>query len=337
MTNPVNRQVLLAARPKGYPVESDFQMSDSPMPVPEAGQVLVRNLWLSLDPYQRGRMNDAPSYAPSVAIGQVMTGGTVGRVVTNRHPGFSEGDIVEGLLGWQAYAVSGSPALRKVDPELAPISTALGIIGMPGLTAYFGLFDVCRPEPGDTVVVSAASGAVGAVVGQLAKMMGCRVVGTAGSDQKVDYITRELGFDLGINYKTQDPHQSLPAACPDGVNVYFDNVGGAVTDAVLENLADQARIAICGQISQSNLETPELGPRNLRTLLTHRARMEGFTVYGYADRFEPARRRLAYWVREELLKYREDVVEGLENAPGALIGQMKGENFGKLLVKFSDT
>ena len=261
MVEGVNRQVVLAARPVGYPQEQDFQVRDAPMPALGERQVLVRNLWLSLDPYQRGRMSDAPSYTPSAEIGDVMTGGTVGRIVASNSGDFATGEIVQGQLGWQDYAVSNGSNLRKLDPSQAPVSTALGILGMPGLTAYFGLFEVGRPKPGDTVVVSAASGAVGAVVGQLAKMAGCRVVGTAGTQQKIDYITGELGFDAGINYKTEDVGIRLEEACPDGVDVYFDNVGGFVTDAVMEVLAYRARIAICGQISQYNLETPDNGPR----------------------------------------------------------------------------
>lgn len=336
MVEGVNHQVVLAARPVGYPQEQDFQMRDAPMPDLGERQVLVRNLWLSLDPYMRGRMSDAPSYTASVEIGDVMVGGTVGRVVASNSRDFATGDIVQGQLGWQDYAVSNGTNLRKLDPDQAPVSTALGVLGMPGLTAYFGLFEVCRPKPGDTVVVSAASGAVGAVVGQLAKMAGCRVVGTAGTREKIDYITGELGFDVGINYRTEDVRARLEAACPDGVDVYFDNVGGLVTDAVLELLAYRARVAICGQMSQYNLETPDTGPRNLRNLLTKQATVEGFIVGRFADRNDEALRRLTRWVREGRLKYREDVVDGLENAPRAFMGLMRGENFGKQLIRVSE-
>ncbi|MDP6351682.1 MAG: NADP-dependent oxidoreductase [Alphaproteobacteria bacterium] len=332
----VNRQVTLAARPRGVPKESDFEVIEAPVPEPRHGEVLVRTLWLSLDPYQRGRMNDTKSYASSVRIGQPMVAGGVGRVEKSLSDAFAEGDIVEGYLGWQDYARAPGTALRKVDPELAPIQTASGVLGMPGLTAYFGLLEIGRPRPGDTVVVSAASGAVGAVVGQIAKIMGCRVVGTAGSDAKVAYITDELGFDVGINYKTEDIGAAIAAACPSGIDVYFDNVGGAVTDAVLANLADRARVAICGQISQYNLEGSELGPRNLRFLLVHQAKMEGFLVFQFASRYEQGRRRLAQWIRDGRLKYKEHVIEGLEAAPRAFIGLMNGENFGKLLIKVAD-
>ena len=226
--------------------------------------------------------------------------------------------------------------LRRLDPKPAPISTALGILGMPGLTAYFGLFEIGRPEPGDTVVVSAASGAVGAVVGQLAKMAGCRVVGIAGTAAKIDYIVNELGFDQGVNYRDEEFPDRLAGACPEGVNVYFDNVGGEVSDAVFELLADRARVALCGQISQYNLEAPDLGPRNLRSLVGKQVKVEGFLVSRFANRAEMARQRLTRWLLEGKLKYREDVVEGLWNAPNALIGMMHGSNFGKLLIKVSE-
>lgn len=328
-----NRRIVLASRPVGYPRESDFRLEEAPIPQPQEGEVLVKALWLSLDPYMRGRMRAARSYAPSVEIGQVIVGGVVGRVVQSRTPAFQVGDIVEGNLGWQEYACADPRILRKVDPSLAPISTALGVLGMPGMTAYFGFLEVGKPRPGDTVVVSAASGAVGQVVGQIARIMGCRVVGTAGSDAKVDYIVNELGYHVGINYKTQDVGRALDEACPEGIDVYFDNVGGPITDAVMERLATGARIVICGQISQYNLEEPEVGPRNLWALIRSQARMEGFLVYQFAGRYDEARRRIARWIREGKIKYKEDVVEGLEQAPRAFIGLMRGENFGKLLVK----
>ena len=280
----------------------------------------------------RGRMREGPSYATPVQVGEVMTGGVVGRIVESRTPELSVGDIVDGSLGWQEYAVARPGQLRKVDPSLAPISTAVGVLGMPGMTAYFGLLDVGQPEVGDTLVVSAASGAVGQVVGQIGKIMGCRVVGTAGSDDKVDFIVNELGFDAGINYKTQDVPSALAEACPDGIDVYFDNVGGPVTDAVLQLINVHARISVCGQISQYNLPEPELAPRQMGILIQKQARMEGFLVFNFAHKHEHARQRMAEWIRSGQLKYREDVVEGLENAPRAFIGMMSGENFGKLLV-----
>ncbi len=333
----VNRQITLAARPVGFPKESDFELVEAPVPeLRRHGEVLVRTLWLSLDPYQRGRMSAAKSYAPSLEIGEPIIGGVVGRVERSENPAFAAGDVVEGWLGWQDYALSDGHGLRKLDPALAPIQTALGVLGLPGLTAYFGLLEIGRPNPGDTVVVSAAAGAVGSLVGQIARIMGCRVVGTAGSDDKVGYITGALGFDVGINYKTQNVFEAVPQACPNGIDVYFDNVGGDVTEAVLQNLATFARVVICGQISQYNLAEPELTPRNLRFLLVKQARMEGFLVFRFADRYDEGRRRLAQWIRDGRIKYREDVVEGLENAPAAFIGLMKGRNVGKLLVKVAD-
>ena len=328
-----NRKITLKSRPSGYPQESDFELVEEPIPQPGEGEVLVRTNWLSLDPYMRGRMRDGASYAAPVELGSVIVGGAVGRVVESRTPAYHVGDIVVGPLGWQEYAVSDGRDLSNVDPALGPLSTAVGVLGMPGMTAYFGLLDVGRPQPGDTVVVSAASGAVGQLVGQIAKIMGCRVIGTAGSDEKVGYIVNELGFDIGVNYKTQNVAAELAKACPLGVNVYFDNVGGDVTDAVMENLADFARIVVCGQISQYNLEQPSMGPRNMRMLTVHQARMEGFLVFQFAARHNEGRLRMAQWIREGKLKYREDVVEGIENAPGAFIGMMRGANFGKLLVK----
>ena len=336
MISETNRRIVLASRPEAYPEPRHFRLEEVAIPQPREGEALVRTIWLSLDPYMRGRMREGPSYAAPVEIGGVMTGGIVGRVVESRTPELAVGDIVDGSLGWQEYAVARPGQLRKVDPDLAPISTALGVLGMPGMTAYFGFLDVGKPEVGDTVVVSAASGAVGQVVGQIARIMGCRVVGTAGSDEKVDFIVNELGFDAGINYKTEDVDAALAAACPDGIDVYFDNVGGFVTDAVMQQINVHARISVCGQISQYNLPTPELAPRNMGLLIQKQARMEGFLVFNFAHRHEHARQRMAAWIRSGDLRYREDVVEGLENAPAAFIGMMTGENFGKLVVKVGE-
>ena len=336
MTRETNRKITLKSRPDGYPKPSDFELIEEPIPQPGEGEVLVQSIWLSLDPYMRGRMREGGTYAPSVQLGDVMIGSAVGRIIESRTPLFSVGEIVDGAIGWQEYGVSDGSNLRRVDPSLGPLSTSLGILGMTGMTAYFGFLHVCDPKPGDVVVVSAASGAVGQVVGQIAKIMGCYVVGTAGSQDKIDYIVDELGFDVGINYKTESVDEAIAAACPQGVDVYFDNVGGPVTDAVMENLADFARIAICGQISQYNLAEPELGPRNIRNLNIHKARMEGFLVFQFADRHEEGRQRIAQWIREGKMKYKEDVVEGIENAPAAFIGMLRGENFGKLVVKVSE-
>jgi NADPH-dependent curcumin reductase CurA len=334
--NQINRRITLAARPDGYPAETNFKLVEDKVPSPGPGQVLVRALYLSLDPYMRGRMSDAKSYAAPVPIGGVMEGGIVGRVIASENPKFAVGTLVEGRLGWQDYGLSDGRNIRAIDPKAGPLSYSLGVLGMPGLTAYFGLLDVCRPHAGDTVVVSAASGAVGQVVGQIAKIMDCRVVGIAGGAKKVDYITRELGFDVGIDYKSGDLAAALAKACPDGVDCYFDNVGGRISDAVFANLAYRARIAICGQIALYNVDTPEPGSRNLRFMLVNRAVMEGFLVSDFTDRWPMGLKRLARWVREGKIKYREDVVQGLENAPKAFLRLFDGSNFGKLVVKIAD-
>lgn len=329
-----NRRIVLAARPIGLPKESDFRLEETPVPEPGPGAFLVRTLYLSIDPYMRGRMDDRRSYAPPVALGEVMVGGVVGEVVASNHPGFAAGDVVEGRIGWQEYGVSDGSGMRKVDPRLAPVTTALGVLGMTGLTAYFGLLDICRPKPGETVVVSAAAGAVGSVAGQIARLEGCRVVGIAGGPRKTAYLTGELGFYAGIDYKgTTDLGAELAAACPDGVDVYFDNVGGRISDAVLDHLARGARIAICGTVSQTSLETPELGPRVQGKLMAAWAMMRAFNVFQFADRHDEALGRLAGWFNAGQLKHREDIVDGLENAPKALIGMLQGENFGKTIVK----
>jgi len=330
-----NMKVVLASHPNGYPKEDDFEVTESQIPIVHEGELLLKILWLSLDPYMRGRMNDIRSYAPSVVPGETMVGGAVARVMESRSPMFNVGDIVEGNLGWQSYAISDGLGLRKVDESLAPLQTNLGVLGMPGLTAYFGFLDICKPVPGDTVVISAASGAVGQVVGQIAKLMGCNVVGTAGSDAKVDFVVEELGFDAGINYKTQNIPDSLDIYCPDGVDVYFDNVGGEVTDAVLARINTWARIAICGQISQYNLSQPDLAPRNLGILTRSQAKMEGFLVFNYENKYEQGRNRIAKWISQGKIIYKESVTEGLEKAPATFIGMLKGSNFGKTLIKVS--
>ena len=337
MVNDINIKVVLASRPKGYPQECDFEIVESKIPAVGEGELLLKILWLSLDPYMRGRMNDMRSYAPSVVLGEPMVGGAVARVIESRSPMYKVGDVVEGNLGWQSYAISDGLGLRKVDESLAPLQTSLGVLGMPGLTAYFGFLDICKPIPGDTVVISAASGAVGQVVGQIAKIMGCNVVGTAGTDAKVSFIVEELGFNAGINYKTHNISDSLDAYCPDGVDVYFDNVGGDVTDAVLARINTWARIAICGQISQYNLKEPDMSPRNLSILTRSQAKMEGFLVFNYENRYEQGRNRLARWIKQGKIIYKESITDGLENAPSTFIGMLKGNNFGKTLIKVSES
>jgi NADPH:quinone reductase len=282
-------------------------------------------------------MSDAESYARPVAIGEVMTGGAVAFVLESAHPEFRSGDTVEGMLGWQEYAVAQGHELRKIDPSLAPISTALGVLGMPGLTAFFGLLDICDPQPGETVVVSGAAGAVGVLVGQIAKIKGCRVVGVAGSDAKISWLLDELGFDAALNYKTaEDFDGKLKELCPAGIDVYFDNVGGAITDAVMRLINVKARISVCGQISQYNLEKPEVGPRWLGQLIVKQAKVQGFLVSGYAERFPEGLEQLARWLKQGKLKYREDVAQGIEAAPQAFIGMLQGKNQGKQLVQLSE-
>lgn len=328
-----HRRIVLASRPKGMVGLENFRLEEVPVPQPGPGQILVKQLYQSLDPYMRGRMNDGPSYAPPVPIGGVMEAGGVGEIVTSQHPDWKVGEIVEGRLGWQEYCVPSYARLRKVDASLGPISTANGVLGMPGMTAYFGFLDIGQPLPGDTVVVSAASGAVGAVVGQIARIMGCRVVGLVGSQAKADYITQELGFHAAINYRTENLLEALGRECPDGIDVYFENVGGAVWDAVVEHLALGARVAVCGRIAEYNLDGQELVPRNMRFLVSKRVRMQGFLVSDYQDKWPGAIARMARWIGSGEMKYKEDIVTGIENAPAAFLRLFRGENFGKLLIK----
>ncbi|MEQ8252162.1 NADP-dependent oxidoreductase [Oceanibaculum nanhaiense] len=333
----MNRQITLASRPVGAPTPDNFKLVETQVPTPERGQVLVKALYLSLDPYMRGRMSDAKSYAPSVQIGEVMTGGAVGRVVDSRHPGFKAGDIVEGRIGWQEYGLVEGGMLRKVDPDVAPISTALGVLGMPGLTAYFGLFEIGKPRPGETLVVSAASGAVGAVVCQLGKMAGARVVGIAGGPDKCAYVKEALGVDAVIDYKAEkDLSKALAAVCPDGIDVYFDNVGGPVTDAIANLFNLRARMIVCGLISHYNMPDGYVGPSILRSVLTNRVTIQGMIVFDWHDRWPAGVAQLGKLVKAGKLTYKEDVTEGLENAPATFIGMLEGKNFGKTLVKIAE-
>jgi NADPH-dependent curcumin reductase CurA len=329
-----NRQIRLKSRPAGIPVLDNFELAELPIPTAGDGDVVRRTIYLSLDPYMRGRMSDAPSYAANLAIGDVMCGHTVSQVVESRNPGFSAGDLVTGYDGWQDYARSSGKDLRKLDPKGPPISTAIGVLGMPGMTAYVGLMDIGQPKAGETVVVSAASGAVGAVVGQLAKIKGCRAVGIAGSPDKCRYVIDELGFDACLNYKTDDLVPALRAACPNGVDIYFENVGGAVFAAVLKVLNRGARIPLCGMISEYNATTNPGGP-NLRPLLVNRAMIKGFIVSDHADRAPAFAAECGPLVMSGRLKFREDIVDGLEHAPGAFMGLLEGRNFGKLIVRVS--
>ncbi len=302
------------------------------MPTPGSGEFLARTIYLSLDPYMRGRMNEARSYAPSVEIGQPMVGGTVSEVVESNNPAFAKGDLVAGYDGWQAYGVSKGVGVRKLDPRQAPISTALGVLGMPGMTAYVGLLDIGRPKAGETVVVSAAAGAVGSAVGQIAKIKGCRAVGIAGGADKCRHVVDRLEFDACVDYRRDDFPAALQAACPKGIDVYFENVGGAVLNAILKTINPHARIPLCGLISQYNATEMPAGP-NLGVFLINRILLKGFIVSDHLDRLPDFLKDGAQWVREGRLKYREDVVEGLENAPAAFIGLLQGKNLGKMLVK----
>jgi len=326
------RRVVLAKRPPGEVSPDDFRVETAALPQPKHREILVRAVYLSLDPYMRGRMKDVPSYAPPVAIGGVMAGGIVGEVVASEHPDFKPGEIVEGSLGWQEYAIAQGTELRKIDKSLGPISWSNSILGMPGMTAYFGLFEVAGVKAGETVVVSAASGAVGQAVGQLAKIAGCRVVGIAGGKAKCDFVM-SLGFDACIDYRGGDLDAALKAAAPQGVDVYFDNVGGVVADAVFKQLNFFARVALCGSVSQTSLAAPEMGPRLLGLFVGRRVTMRGFIVFDFISRYPIALPRMAAWLKDGRITYREDIVEGIENAPKAFAGMLKGENFGKMQVR----
>jgi NADPH-dependent curcumin reductase CurA len=334
----LNRRIVLNARPHGAPTAADFRLESDPVPKPEAGQVLLRTLYLSLDPYMRGRMSDGPSYAAPVAIGEVMVGGTVSRVEASLHGDFNVGELVLGYTGWQDYAVSDGKGLTALYPRDPHPSRALGVLGMPGFTAYMGLLDIGRPVAGDTVVVAAASGAVGSVVGQIAKIQGCTVVGIAGGEDKCRYVVDELGFDFCLDHRADDLPGRLAAACPKGIDVYFENVGGSVFDAVLPLLNTRARVPVCGLIAAYNaIELPP-GPDRLGllvgTLLRKRIKMQGFIVFDdYGPRWSEFVGEMAGWVQADKVKVREDIVFGLENAPEAFIGLLQGKNFGKLVIQ----
>jgi hypothetical protein len=332
------KQIVLVQRPQGMPKPGDFRVETVPMPKPEYGQTVVRVIYLSIDPYMRGRISGAASYTKGVDPGEVMVGGCVGQVVESRAPGLKAGDFVEGPMGWRSHSVLSAHLLRKLDPAAAPISTANGVLGMPGMTAYFAMLDVCQPRAGDTVVISAASGAVGQVAGQIAKIAGCRVVGIAGGPRKCAFVRDELGFDAAVDYKAEkDLAAALKAAAPNGVDVYYDNVGGEIHDAVMTQINLNARVVVVGTISTYN-NLPgqaDTGPRQLRRLLVNRARIQGFLVWDYSNRYAEGMARIARWIKEGRIKYREDFVDGLENAPEALIAVLEGRNFGKMNVRVS--
>jgi NADPH-dependent curcumin reductase CurA len=327
-----NKRVVLASRPKGWVTEDNFRLESAPVPQPKDGEVLVKNLWLSLDPYMRGRMNDAKSYAAKQELGEVMIGGTVGEVVESKNPKFAAGDKVLGMFGWQQYGLSDGKGLNKIDATRVPMQAFLGVLGMPGVTAWVGLLELCQPKAGETVVVSAASGAVGSVVGQIAKIKGCRAVGIAGGKAKCDYVVKELGFDACVDYKAGKLKDDLKAAAPNGIDCHFENVGGEILDAALARMNAFSRIAVCGLISQYNVTEP-YGVKNFGSILTNRIKVQGFIVSDRMELWAKALPELIGWVAGGKIKYRESVAQGLENAPKAFIGLLKGENFGKQLVR----
>ncbi len=332
-----NRRIVLAARPDGEPKDEDFRMEEVPVPSPGDGQVLVRTIYLSLDPYMRGRMSAGRSYAKPVEVGETMVGGTVNEVVASRRPDYAAGDIVSGYAGWQDYAVSDGTGLRKLDPKAAPLSATLGVLGMPGMTAYTGLTIIGQPKAGETVAVAAAAGPVGSAVGQIARIKGCRAVGIAGGRDKCRYLVDELGFDAAVDHRSPTLAEDLAKACPKGIDVYFENVGGKVWDAVLPLLNDFARVPVCGLIAHYNDTElpagPDRTPLIMRNVLTRRLTLRGFIVSDFIAHAGEFQRDVGTWLREGKIKYREDVVDGLEKAPEAFMGLLQGKNFGKLLVK----
>ena len=337
----VNQRVVLKSRPIGAPTIGDFAIEQVPAPIPGAGQVLLRTEFLSLDPYMRGRMSDVASYAAAVPLGGVMEGGTISRVEASQNRDFAIGDVVLSYSGWQRYSLSGGAGLTKLGRNMSHPSLALGVLGMPGFTAYMGLLDIGEPKPGETVVVAAASGAVGSVVGQIAKVKGCRAVGIAGGADKCRFVVEVLGFDACVDHRSPDFAELLSAACPKGIDVYFENVGGAVFDAVLPLLNARARVPLCGLIANYNDTQLPSGPDRLglltRTLLTKRIKMQGFIVFSdYGDRYAEFLKQMTPWVADGTIKFREDIVDGLENAPEAFIGLLQGKNFGKLIVRVAE-
>jgi NADPH-dependent curcumin reductase len=335
--NDVNRRIVLASRPEGEPTPENFRLETVPVPTIGPGQVLLRTHWLSLDPYMRGRMSAAKSYAKPVEIGDVMEAGTVSEIVASENPGFSVGDIVLSHSGWQVYAISDGKGMRKLDSEAAPVTTALGILGMPGMTAYTGLLNIGQPKAGETLVVAAAAGPVGSLVGQIARLKGCRAVGIAGGPEKCSYVREDLGFDAVIDHRASDFAAQLEAACPQGVDIYFENVGGAVWDAVFPLLNDFARVPVCGLVSQYNATSlpqgPDRTPMLMRAILSKRLTLRGFIVRDFAAQSSDFARDVGAWLRAGQIRYKEDVTDGLERAPEAFIGMLKGRNFGKTLVR----
>jgi NADPH-dependent curcumin reductase len=328
----MNKRVVLASRPQGWVSEANFRIEEAPVPKPADGEVLVKNLWLSLDPYMRGRMNDAKSYAAKQEVGEVMVGQTVGEVLESKHPKYRKGDHVLTPFGWQQYGCSDGKGFSRIDASRAPAQAFLGVLGMPGVTAWVGLLDICQPKAGETVVVSAASGAVGSVVGQIAKLKGCRAVGIAGGSTKRGYVVDELGFDACVDYKAGRLNEDLKVATPNGIDCYFENVGGEIMDAVLRRMNPFSRVAVCGLVSQYNATDP-YGVKAIGSILVNRIKVQGFIVSDRMELWAKALPELTGWVATGKIKYRESITEGLENAPRAFIGLLRGENFGKQLVK----
>ncbi|MBL4612516.1 MAG: NADP-dependent oxidoreductase [Emcibacter sp.] len=332
----INQQIILNSRPDGWVTPDNFKLVEGKIPEIGDGEILTRNLFMSVDPYMRGRMNDQKSYVPPFQIGKVLEAGVVGEVIKSRNPKFKEGAVVVGNLGWENYSSSDGKELLTVERGVVPLSYYLGVLGMPGMTAYAGLTDVTNAQPGDVVFVSAAAGAVGSVVGQIAKIMGCEVVGCAGSDDKVDYLINELGFDRAFNYKTCGSiAKTIAKLCPKGIDVNFENVGGEIMEAVLWNMRDFGRMALCGMISDYNNKKMAPGPRGMMVIIQRRLKLQGFIVFDNPARNMEFVQKAAGWLAEGKLKYRETVIEGLENAPAAFIGMLKGENFGKQIVKIA--
>ena len=329
-----SREIRLARRPEGRPETEDFELAEVPVPDPGEGEALVRNSYLSVDPYMRGRMRDVKSYMPPFAVGEVMQGGAVGQVVSSNNPDLAEGDWVQSMQGWREhYVTDGHGLLPVADPAVAPISASLGVLGMPGFTAWVGLTQFGRPEEGETVFVSAAAGAVGSMVGQLAKLRGCRAVGSAGSAEKVALLTSELGYDAAFDYKTEDPAQALRELCPNGIDIYFDNVGGEQLEAAIDRMNVHGRIPLCGAISGYNEEQPPPGPRNFLALLPKRISVRGYIITDHYDLFPEFLAEVAPHVAEGEIRFLETVVDGIENMPGAFLGLLDGQNTGKMLVR----
>jgi NADPH-dependent curcumin reductase CurA len=331
----MSREVRLAARPVGFPKGSDFELAETRVEDPQKGEVLVRNLYMSVEPYMRGRMNEGRSYAAPFEIGEPLHGAAVGQVVEANHPGFAEGDFVLNVSGWREYFVSDGAGLRKVDPKLAPLSTYLGVLGMPGLTAYVGLLDIGEAREGETVFVSTGAGAVGSVVGQIARLKGCRVAGSAGSDAKVELMRSELGFDAAFNYKTIPPRRAIPELAPEGIDVYFDNVGGDHLEAALFYMRAFGRIPVCGMISLYNATELLPGPRNLGLVIARRLTIRGFLVGDHLDRLPDFERDMSLWLGKGRVRSRETIVDGIERAPQAFLGMLEGENVGKMVVRLA--